>query len=111
MDLPQPVIFLAIEPKTKADQEKLDQGLRKLMAEDPTLKVDTDTRTGQTIIRGMGELHLDVIVDRLEREFNVLAVVGKPQVAYKETLTRPAEGEGRYVLRIPGHVNNRSGVM
>ena len=102
MDLPEPIVFLAIEPKTKADQEKLGQGLQKLMAKDPTLRVDTDTRTGQTIIRGTGELHLEVIVDRLEREFNVLAVVGKPQVVYKETLTRPAEGEGRYVRQTGG---------
>lgn len=102
MDLPQPVVFLAIEPKTKADQEKLRQGLHKLMAEDPTLSVDNDARTGQTIIRGMSELHLEIIVDRLEREFNVLAVIGKPQVAYKETLTRPAEGEGRYMRQTGG---------
>src|SRR5215831_7287121 len=85
MDFPDPVISLAIEPKTKADQEKLGVGLQKLMAEDPTFRVNTDTQTGQTIIRGMGELHLEIIVDRLKREFNVEASVGKPQVAYKET--------------------------
>jgi elongation factor G len=102
VDLPERVVFLTIEPRTKADQEKLGQGLQKLMAEDPTLRVNTDTRTGQTILRGMGELHLEVIVDRLKREFNVMAVVGKAQVAYKETLTRPAEGEGRYVRQTGG---------
>jgi elongation factor G len=102
MDFPDPVISLAIEPKTKADQEKLGVGLQKLMAEDPTFRVNTDQQTGQTIIRGMGELHLEIIVDRLKREFNVEASVGKPQVAYKETLTRPADGEGRYVRQTGG---------
>jgi elongation factor G len=102
MDFPEPVISLAIEPKTKVDQEKLGTGLGKLMAEDPTFRVNTDVQTGQTIIRGMGELHLEIIVDRLKREFNVEASVGKPQVAYKETLTREAEGEGRYVRQTGG---------
>jgi elongation factor G len=102
MDFPEPVISLAIEPKTKADQEKLGTGLQKLMAEDPTFRVNSDQQTGQTIIRGMGELHLEIIVDRLKREFNVEASVGRPQVAYKETLTRPAEGEGRYVRQTGG---------
>jgi elongation factor G len=102
MDFPEPVISLAIEPKTKADQEKLGHGLQKLMAEDPTFRVNTDQQTGQVIIRGMGELHLDIIVDRLKREFNVEASVGKPQVAYKETLTRPADGEGRYIRQTGG---------
>jgi len=102
MDFPEPVISLAIEPKTKADQEKLGQGLQKLMAEDPTFRVNTDTQTGQTIIRGMGELHLEIIVDRLKREFNVEATVGKPQVAYKETLTRPADGEMKYAKQTGG---------
>src|SRR5690606_23477996 len=97
MDFPEPVISLAIEPKSKSDQEKLGQGLAKLMAEDPTFRVNSDQQTGQTIIRGMGELHLEIIVDRLKREFNVEANVGRPQVAYKETLTMAAEGEGRYV--------------
>src|SRR5690349_11464230 len=91
MDFPEPVISLAIEPKTKADQEKLGVGLGKLMAEDPTFRVKTDPETGQTVIDGMGELHLEIIVDRLKREFNVVATVGKPQVAYKETITRAAE--------------------
>src|SRR5690349_9135896 len=102
MDFPEPVISLAIEPKTKADQEKLGTGLQKLMAEDPTFRVNTDTQTGQTIIRGMGELHLEIIVDRLKREFNVEATVGKPQVAYKETLTRPADGEMKYAKQTGG---------
>jgi elongation factor G len=102
MDFPKPVISLAIEPKTKADQEKLGTGLQKLMAEDPTFRVQTDLQTGQTIIAGMGELHLEIIVDRLKREFNVEASVGKPQVAYKETLTRRSEGEGRYVRQTGG---------
>jgi elongation factor G len=102
MDFPKPVISLAIEPKTKADQEKLGVGLQKLMAEDPTFRVNTDQQTGQVIIAGMGELHLEIIVDRLKREFNVEASVGKPQVAYKETLTRPADGEGRYVKQTGG---------
>src|SRR2546425_9068880 len=102
MDFPEPVISLAIEPKTKADQEKLGTGLQKLMAEDPTFRVNTDIQTGQTIIRGMGELHLEIIVDRLKREFGVEAMVGKPQVAYKETLTRPANGEMKYAKQTGG---------
>src|SRR5204863_356952 len=102
MDFPAPVISLAIEPKTKADQEKLGVGLQKLMAEDPTFQVQTDTQTGQVIIRGMGELHLEIIVDRLKREFSVEATVGKPQVAYKETLTRPADGEMKYAKQTGG---------
>ena len=102
MDFPEPVISLAIEPKTKADQEKLGLGLAKLMAEDPTFRVKTDTDTGQVVINGMGELHLEIIVDRLKREFNVEAQVGKPQVAYKETITKASEGEGRYVKQTGG---------
>jgi elongation factor G len=102
MDFPEPVISLAIEPKTKADQEKLGHGLQKLMAEDPTFRVNTDQQTGQVIIRGMGELHLEIIVDRLKREFGVEASVGKPQVAYKETLTRPADGEMKYAKQTGG---------
>ena len=103
MDFPEPVISLAIEPKTKADQEKLGQGLGKLQAEDPTFRVRTDPETGQVVISGMGELHLEIIVDRLKREFNVEASVGRPQVAYKEALTRPADGEGRYIRQTGGH--------
>jgi len=102
MDFPEPVISLAIEPKTKSDQEKLGVGLQKLMAEDPTFRVNTDQQTGQVIIRGMGELHLEIIVDRLKREFSVEAMVGKPQVAYKETLTRPADGEMKYAKQTGG---------
>ena len=102
MDFPEPVISLAIEPKTKADQEKLGMGLAKLMAEDPTFRVKTDVETGQVVIAGMGELHLEIIVDRLKREFSVEATVGAPQVAYKETITRAAEGEGRYIKQTGG---------
>src|SRR5436190_2005536 len=102
MDFPEPVISLAIEPKSKGDQEKLGVGLSKLMGEDPTFRVKTDDQTGQVVISGMGELHLEIIVDRLKREFKVEASVGKPQVAYKETLTRPADGEGRYIKQTGG---------
>ena len=102
MDFPEPVISLAIEPKTKADQEKLSVGLGKLMAEDPTFRVKTDEQTGQVVIAGMGELHLEIKVDRLKREFGVESDVGRPQVAYKETLTRTADGEGRYIRQTGG---------
>ena len=102
MDFPEPVISLSIEPKTKADQEKLGTGLGKLMAEDPTFRVKTDQQTGEVVISGMGELHLEIIVDRLKREFNVEASVGRPQVAYKETLTRPADGEMKYAKQTGG---------
>jgi elongation factor G len=102
MDFPAPVISLAIEPKTKSDQEKLGVGLAKLKAEDPTFHVKTDEETGQVVIAGMGELHLEIIVDRLKREFSVEATVGAPQVAYKETITRMAEGEGRYIKQTGG---------
>src|SRR5258705_2092533 len=91
IDFPAPVIQLAIEPKTKADQEKLGMAIAKLVQEDPTLKVSTDAETGQTILAGMGELHLEIIVDRMQREFNVGANVGKPQVAYRETIRNTAE--------------------
>ena len=103
MDFPETVISLAIEPKTKADQEKLGMGLGKLQAEDPTFRVRTDPETGQVVIAGMGELHLEIIVDRLKREFNVEASVGRPQVAYKETITAAAQGEGRYIRQTGGH--------
>ena len=99
---PNPVIALAIEPKTKADQEKLGQGLAKLTREDPTFMVKTDEETGQVVISGMGELHLEIIVDRLRREFGVAATVGRPQVAYREALTKSAEAEGRYVKQTGG---------
>ncbi len=102
MDFPEPVISLAIEPKTKSDQEKLGVGLAKLMGEDPTFRVKTDEQTGQVVIAGMGELHLEIIVDRLKREFSVEASVGKPQVAYKETLTRAADGEMKYAKQTGG---------
>ena len=91
IDFPEPVIQLAIEPKTKADQEKLGMAIQKLVQEDPTLRVSTDPDTGQTILAGMGELHLEIIVDRMQREFNVGANVGKPQVAYRETIRNTAE--------------------
>jgi len=102
MDFPAPVISLSIEPKTKADQEKLGVGLQKLMAEDPTFRVNTDQQTGEVVIAGMGELHLEIIVDRLRREFNVEASTGRPQVAYKETLTRAADGEMKYAKQTGG---------
>ncbi len=102
IDFAAPVIQLAIEPKTKADQEKLGMAIAKLVAEDPTLRVNTDPETGQTILSGMGELHLEIIVDRLQREFGVGANVGKPQVAYRETISRAAEGEGRFVRQTGG---------
>jgi elongation factor G len=102
MDFPEPVIRLAIEPKTKADQEKLSTALAKLVQEDPTFRVQTDPDTGQTLIAGMGELHLEILVDRLKREFKVEAGVGKPQVAYRETIRRAAEAEGRYIRQTGG---------
>jgi elongation factor G len=102
MNFPEPVIAVAIEPKTKADQEKMGMALAKLMQEDPTFKVHTDAETNQTIIRGMGELHLEIIVDRMVREFNVAANVGKPQVAYREAITRPSEAEGKFVRQSGG---------
>jgi elongation factor G len=99
---PEPVISIAIEPKTKADQEKMGMALRKLSEEDPTFKVNSDEETGQTIIRGMGELHLDIIVDRMKREFKVEANIGQPQVAYKETIKGSAEAEGKYIRQSGG---------
>jgi elongation factor G len=103
IEFPEPVIAVAIEPKTKADQEKLGQSLARLAEEDPTFQVESDEDTGQTLIHGMGELHLEVIVDRMLREFNVDANVGTPQVAYRETIRRPAEKvEGRFVRQTGG---------
>jgi len=99
---PEPVISVAIEPKTKADQDKLGIGLQRLTEEDPTFKVHTDDETGQTIIAGMGELHLEIIIDRLMREFKVDANQGKPQVAYKEAIRRPAHGVGRFIRQTGG---------
>jgi len=100
---PTPVIQLAVEPKTKADQEKLGMAIQKLAQEDPTFRVNTDPETGQTILSGMGELHLEIIVDRMMREFGVGANVGKPQVAYRETIRKNSEAEGRHVKQTGGH--------
>jgi elongation factor G len=102
IDFPEPVISIAIEPKSKADQEKLGLSLQKLATEDPSFRVRTDEETGQTIISGMGELHLEIIVDRLLREFNVGANVGKPQVAYKETVRKPVEQQGKFIRQTGG---------
>ncbi|MHB8123595.1 MAG: elongation factor G [Desulfuromonadaceae bacterium] len=102
IDFPEPVISIAIEPKTKAEQEKLGFGLQKLASEDPSFRVKTDEETGQTIISGMGELHLEIIVDRLRREFKVEANVGKPQVAYRETITKKVKVEGKFVRQSGG---------
>jgi elongation factor G len=102
MDFPDPVISIAIEPKTKSDQEKMGVALGRLAAEDPSFRVKTDEETGQTIISGMGELHLEILVDRMMREFGVEANVGKPQVAYRETITKTVEVEGKYVKQSGG---------
>jgi elongation factor G len=99
---PEPVISVAIEPKTKADQEKMIDALKKLAEEDPTFRVKVDENTGQTLISGMGELHLEVLVTRMMREFRVMAKVGRPQVAYRETITRPARGRGRFIRQTGG---------
>jgi elongation factor G len=102
MEFPEPVISVAVEPKTKADQEKMGIALGKLAAEDPSFRVKTDEESGQTIISGMGELHLDIIVDRMKREFNVECNVGKPQVAYRETIRKGVEVEGKFVRQSGG---------
>ena len=102
MEFPAPVIDIAIEPKSKNDQDKMATAIQKLVEEDPTLRVKTDTETGQTVLSGMGELHLDIIVDRMRREFNVECNKGKPQVAYRETLTQTAECEGKYIKQSGG---------
>ena len=102
LQFPEPVISVAVEPKTKADQEKLSTALYKLSIEDPSFKVKVDEETGQTIISGMGELHLEIIVDRMKREFGVEARIGKPEVAYKETITVPAKAEGKYIKQTGG---------
>ena len=102
MEFPEPVIRVAIEPKTKAAQDKMAVALQKLAEEDPTFKTYTDQETGQTIIAGMGELHLEIIVDRMKREFNVECNVGKPQVAYKETITKPVRVEGKFIRQSGG---------
>ena len=103
MEFPDPVLQVAIEPKTKAGQDKMALALQRLAEEDPTFKTYTDQETGQTIIAGMGELHLEIIVDRMMREFKVEATVGRPQVAYRETITRASQAEGRYVRQTGGH--------
>ena len=103
MVFPDPVINMSVEPKTRNDQDKMGNALAKLAEEDPTFKTYTDTETGQTIIAGMGELHLDIIVDRMRREFGVECNVGKPEVAYRETITKAAECEGRFVRQSGGH--------
>jgi elongation factor G len=102
MAFPEPVIQIAIEPKTKADQDKLSEALQKLSDEDPTFKVRVDEETNQTLISGMGELHLEILVDRMKREFKVDANVGKPQVAYRETITSTVETEGKFVKQSGG---------
>ncbi len=102
MNFPEPVIELAVEPKSKADQDKMGLALQKLAEEDPTFRARTDVETGQTIIAGMGELHLDIIVDRMRREFNVEANIGKPQVSYRETITQLGECEGKYIKQSGG---------
>ena len=102
MEFPEPVIRLAIEPKTKTDQEKLSAALGKLVQDDPTFKVHADPETGQTLIAGMGELHLEILVDRLQREFGVHASVGKPQVSYRETIRGEAAAEGRFIRQTGG---------
>ncbi len=102
LEFPDPVISMAIEPKTKKDQEKLSQVLNKFMKEDPTFKASTDQETGQTLIHGMGELHLEIMVDRMKREYNIEVNVGKPQVAYKETIRKKAVGEGKFIRQTGG---------
>ncbi len=102
MEFPEPVISVAVEPKTKADSDKMGVALQRLQMEDPSFRVHTDEETGQTIMRGMGELHLEILVDRMLREFKVEANVGKPQVAYRETITRQIESEGRYIRQTGG---------
>lgn len=102
MSFPEPVISVAIEPKTKEMEEKLNSALSKLSEEDPTFKVKYNEETGQTVISGMGELHIEIIIDRLLREFNIQANIGKPQVAYKETITKKASGEGKYIRQTGG---------
>ena len=102
MTFPEPVIKIAVEPKTKADQEKMGVALQKLAEEDPTFRVETDEETNQTLISGMGELHLEIIIDRMKREFKVEANVGNPQVSYRETIKQMAEAEGKYIKQSGG---------
>ena len=102
IEFPNPVLSLAVEPKTKADQQKIGMALTKLSQEDPTFRVRSDAETGQTILSGMGELHLEILVDRLLREFRVAADIGRPQVAYRETIRKASQGEGRFVRQTGG---------
>jgi elongation factor G len=102
MEFPEPVISIAVEPKTKADQEKLGQALQRLAMEDPSFRITTNEETGQTLLSGMGELHLEIIIDRMKREFKVDGNVGQPQVAYKETMGRAAQTEGKFIRQSGG---------
>ena len=102
MEFPEPVIQVSVEPKSKGDQDKMDKGLQKLAEEDPTFKAETNPETGETLIAGMGELHLDIIVDRLRREFNAEVTVGKPQVSYREALTKTVQAQGKFVRQSGG---------
>ena len=102
MEFPEPVISVAVEPRSQADQEKMGVALGKLAQEDPSFRVKTDEESGQTIISGMGELHLDILVDRMRREFDVEANIGKPQVAYRETIRNTCEIEGKFVRQSGG---------
>ena len=102
MEFPEPVISVAVEPRSQADQEKMGIALGKLAQEDPSFRVKTDQETGQTIISGMGELHLDILVDRMKREFSVEANIGKPQVAYRESIQNTCEIEGKFVRQSGG---------
>src|SRR5260370_23311557 len=109
IEFPEPVIQIAIEPKTKADQEKLSEALQKLAKDDPSFRVRVNKETSQTLISGMGELHLEIIVDRMLREFKVDANIGKPQVAYRETIKRASEAEGKLIRQSAG--NGKFGVL
>jgi elongation factor G len=102
---PEPVISMAVEPKTKQDRDKMSEGLQRLAEEDPTFRCFTNEETSQLIIAGMGELHLEIIIDRLKREFKVEANTGAPQIAYRETITKPAEGEGKFIRQSGGAAN------
>ncbi len=102
LEVPAPVIQVSIEPKSKADRDKLDVALQKLTEEDPTFKAETNAETGQTLIAGMGELHLDIMVERMKREFHVEATIGEPQVAYRETFTKPTKAQGKFVRQSGG---------
>ncbi len=102
LEVPDPVIQVSVEPKSKADRDKMDVALQKLTEEDPTFKAETNPETGQTLIAGMGELHLDIMVERMKREFHVEATIGEPQVAYRETFTKEAKAQGKFVRQSGG---------